>query len=71
MTPRAWTRDFSEAMQFAWTCLRTFWTEDIWPLLMTVWIFLVMAAPIIVVILVLWYLDSIGYRASPGFYSIG
>ena len=71
MTPHPWTRELTEAMHVVGTGLRQFWTDDIWPLLMSVWIFLVMAAPIIVVILVLWYLDSIGYRASSGFYSIG
>lgn len=71
MRGRESIREYSEAAQSIWDDVRTFWRQDIWPLLGTVWVFLVMAAPILLVILVLWYLDSIGWRAGPGFYTIG
>ena len=35
------------------------------------WILFVLAAPLILVILVLWYLDSTGWQAGNGFYTIG
>lgn len=74
MSQPAWAkkglRDFSEAMQYAWSGLLSLWRDDVLPLLTSVGIFLVMAAPILIVILVLWYLDSIGWQASSGFYTI-
>lgn len=51
--------------------MRALWRNKILPVLTALSIFLVMAAPLMLVILVLWYLDSIGWRASPGFYTIG
>lgn len=66
-----WIEAFSDAAQTVWTVLRDLWVKDLWPLLMTLGIFLALAAPIIIVILILWYLDSIGWRAGDGFYTIG
>lgn len=71
MTNRVRIQEYAEAAHAVWADLRSFWLDDVWPVLMTVWIFFVFAAPIIAVILVLWYLDSIGWRAGPGFYTIG
>ena len=71
MSGRESIREYSEAARSIWDDIRAFWRQDVWPLLETVWVFLVMAAPILLVILVLWYLDSIGWRAGPGFYTIG
>lgn len=75
MNHHAWAknalRDFTEAMEYAGSGLRYLWRNELLPLLTSVWIFLVMAAPILLVIGVLWYLDSIGWQASSGFYTIG
>lgn len=75
MSERSWTqgwiRDLAEAVQWAGSAVRAFWRNQILPVLTALSIFLVMAAPLMLVILVLWYLDSIGWRASPGFYTIG
>ncbi|WP_144290080.1 hypothetical protein [Ideonella sp. A 288] len=71
MTNRVWIQEFAEAATAVWQDLRVLWVKDVWPVLMTVWIFFVLAAPIIAVILVLWYLDSIGWQAGPGFFTIG
>ena len=66
-----WIDEFSDEATSAWVAVRTLWIEDIWPILMTFGIFFVFAAPLIGVILILWYLDSIGWRPGPGFYTIG
>ncbi len=71
MWKRAWADELSEAAKAVWTGVRSFWTRDVWPVLMTLWIFLVFTAPLILVILVLWYLDSIGWHTDSGFYTIG
>ena len=65
-----WMRDFSEAMEYGRGLVQSLWRNELLPLLTSIGIFLVMAAPMIGVIAVLWYLDSIGWRASPGFYTI-
>ncbi len=71
MLNRAWIADIADAATTIGAWLRTIWTRDVWPLLMTSWILFVLAAPLILVILVLWYLDSIGWQAGSGFYTIG
>jgi hypothetical protein len=71
MLKRVWVEELSEAAKYVWEGLRSFWMNDVWPVLMTVWIFLVFASPIILVILILWYLDWSGWRSGSGFYTIG
>ena len=46
MLNRAWITELSDAAKFAWTELRLFWVRDVWPLLMTLGIFVVFAAPL-------------------------
>jgi hypothetical protein len=75
MLKRAWMLELWEEARTAWTAMRTalrsFWTQNVWPVLMTLWVFFALVAPMIVVILILWYLDSIGWRSGSGFYTIG
>jgi hypothetical protein len=71
MLKRAWIEELSEAARSVWTALCSFWTKGVWPVLTTLWIFFVLAAPLIIVIMILWYLDSIGWRSGNGFYTIG
>lgn len=71
MLKRAWIEELSDEAKSAWVILRAFWSEDVLPLLMMAWMFFVVAVPLIIVILILWYLDSIGWRSSDGFYTIG
>ena len=66
MLNRAWIADIADAATTIGSWLRAFWVRDIWPLLMTAWILFVLAAPLILVILVLWYLDSTGWQAGNG-----
>jgi hypothetical protein len=71
MLKRVWIEELSDAAVAVWADIRSIWVRDVWPVLMTGWIFFVLAAPLIIVILILWYLDSTGWRSSGGFYTIG
>jgi hypothetical protein len=71
MLNRAWIAEVADAATTIGSWLRAIWVRDIWPLVMTTWILFVLAAPLILVILILWYLDSSGWRAGNGFYTIG
>jgi hypothetical protein len=66
MLKRAWIEELSDDAKSVWLVLRNFWIQAIWPVLMTFWIFFALAAPILIVILVLWYLDSIGWQPGSG-----
>ncbi|HRD95265.1 MAG TPA: hypothetical protein PLA97_02545 [Rubrivivax sp.] len=71
MLSRVWMAEIVDAARTIGAWLRAVWTRDIWPLLMTTWILFVLAAPLLLVILVLWYLDASGWQAGKGFYTIG
>lgn len=71
MLKRAWIDEMAEAAVAVWDDLLAFWQREVWPIFLAVWFFVLLAAPIALVVLLLWYLDSIGWRASAGFYTIG
>jgi len=71
MLKRAWIEELSEEANSVWAALSSFWTQDVWPVLTTLWIFFVLAVPLIIVIMILWYLDSIGWKSGASFYTIG
>ena len=71
MLSRVWIAEIVDAARTIGAWLRALWMQHIWPLLMTTWILFVLAAPLILVILVLWYLDASGWQARKGFYTIG
>ena len=71
MREDSWSQVFSEMADATWGVFVKFWKHDIWPLLSTMWLFFVLAVPLLIVILILWYLDSIGWRAEGGYYKIG
>jgi hypothetical protein len=71
MALRSWIDETAEVASAAWAGLRSLWVDNVWPVLLSISIFFVLAAPLVVVILILWYLDSIGWRSSSGFYTIG
>jgi hypothetical protein len=75
MLNRAWMVELSEEARSAWialrSALRALWMQYVWPVLTTLWVFFAVLAPMLVVILILWYLDSIGWRSGSGFYTIG
>ncbi len=47
------------------------WQQDIWPLLMALGFLCALALPMVIMMLVLWYIDSTGWRPVGGFYKIG
>ena len=71
MLKHVWIEELADEAKSAWVVLRSFWVRNVWPVLMTLCIFFVFAAPLIIVILILWYLDSIGWQSGHGFYTIG
>ena len=71
MQKHVWIEELADEAKSAWVVLRSFWLRGVWPILMTLWIFFLFAAPLIIVILILWYLDSIGWKSGAGFYTIG
>lgn len=71
MLNRVWIDEMAEAAVAVWDDLRGFWLREVWPLFLAVWFFFLLAAPLLLVVALLWYLDSIGWRAGAGFYTIG
>ena len=71
MNTQPWIREASELGQRLRAALRWAWEEMVVPFCATVGAFLIMAAPILLTMLLLWYLDSVGWRPSQGFYTIG
>ena len=51
--------------------LKRLWLESIWPLVMGFSLFGFLAVPLLIVLAVLWYLDSIQWRPEAGHYKIG
>jgi len=66
-----WGQAFAELLKGIGDAFVRFWKQDMVQVALTVGMFLALAAPLLLVVLVLWYLDYIGWRASSGFYTIG
>lgn len=66
-----WSQAFAELFDATVAALVRFWKQDIVQVGLVVGMFLALAAPILLVILVLWYVDSTGWRPTGGFYKIG
>jgi hypothetical protein len=71
MLNRTWVEEISLNAKAAWNDLRLLFVQQVLPILMALWMFFVLSAPIAIVIIILWYLDSIGWRSGSGFYTIG
>ena len=71
MAQGMWKKDFDELVTDVTTAVVRFWKEDIWPMFNAVSFFFLLALPLLLVLLVLWYLDAIGWRSDSGFYKIG
>ena len=66
-----WGQAFAELLKAITDAFVRFWKQGIVQVALTVGMFLALAAPLLLVVLVLWYLDFIGWRSSSGFYTIG
>ncbi len=71
MQDGTWSQEFSELARALLATIARFWNEQVIPLALTLGVFLVVALPLLIVIAVLWYLDSTGWRPESGFYKIG
>lgn len=71
MAQGMWKKDFDELVTDVTTAVVRFWKEDVWPMFNAVSFFFLLALPLLLVLLVLWYLDEIGWRSDSGFYKIG
>ncbi len=49
----------------------SFWKEDVWPLFMGFSFFFFLAVPLLIVLGILWYLDSIDWKPEHGRYKVG
>lgn len=67
----AWTQAFSELVDAIVAGFVRFWKQDIIQVGLSIGMFFALAIPLLIVILVLWYIDSTGWRPASGFYKIG
>lgn len=66
-----WGQALAELIDSAVAAFVRFWKTDVVQVGLTVGMFLTLAVPLLLVVLVLWFLDYTGWRASSGFYTIG
>jgi hypothetical protein len=66
-----WSQALEELVDTTVAAFVRFWKQDIVQVALVVGMFLALAAPILLLILVLWYVDSTGWRPAGGFYKIG
>jgi hypothetical protein len=71
MQDRTWSQELAELLEAAATAFVGFWKRDMVQVGLTVLMFLALAVPLLLVILLLWYLDYTGWRPARGFYTIG
>ena len=66
-----WNEDVLKLGRSLYRWLKRLWWETLWPLLMGFSLFGFLAVPLLIVLAVLWYLDSIQWRPEAGHYKIG
>lgn len=71
MQDGAWSQAFSELAATTMQALVRLWKQDIVQVGLAIGMFLALALPLLIVILLLWYIDSTGWRPAGGFYKIG
>jgi hypothetical protein len=71
MQDSTWTRAFLEFLETVLAAFVRFWKQDMVQVFLTVGMFFALAVPLLIVILILWYIDSTGWRPTGGFYKIG
>ncbi len=71
MPDNTWSEAFSELLATSRQTLVRLWKQDITQVALTIGLILALALPLTIVILLLWYLDSTGWRPEGGFYKIG
>jgi hypothetical protein len=71
MQDSTWTRALLELVETVLAAFVRFWKQDMVQVFLAVGMFFALAVPLLIVILVLWYIDSTGWRPTGGFYKIG
>lgn len=71
MLDRSWIEACSEIGTSVSDALVRLWKQDLVQVGLAIGMFLALALPLLFVILLLWYVDSTGWRPSGGFYKIG
>ena len=67
MQESSWSQALTEIVQAVVATFVRFWKQDMVQVLLTVGMFLALALPLLLVVLLLWYLDATGWRPSSGF----
>ena len=71
MNQEFWNEDLLKLARILYGWLKRLWWESLWPIVMGFSLFGFLAVPLLVVMAVLWYLDSIQWRPEEGHYKIG
>jgi hypothetical protein len=71
MENNTWTEALEEIAESIRAAFVRFWKQDIVQVGLTVGMFFALAIPLLLVILILWWIDSTGWRPAAGFYKIG
>jgi hypothetical protein len=71
MQDGGWSQAFSELAASAVRALVRLWKQDIVQVGLAIGMFLALALPLLIVIALLWYVESSGWRPAGGFYKIG
>lgn len=71
MREGTWGQALAELVQAIVDGFVRFWKQDIVQVGLALGMFLALAVPLLIVMLLLWYLDSTGWRPASGFYKIG
>ena len=62
MQESSWSQALTEIVQAVVATFVRFWKQDMVQVLLTVGMFLALALPLLLVVLLLWYLDATGWR---------
>jgi ABC-type dipeptide/oligopeptide/nickel transport system permease component len=71
MNDGTWGQALAEIVATVVAAFVRFWKNDVVQIGLTVAFFFALAIPLLLVMLLLWYLDSTGWRPEGGFYKIG
>lgn len=71
MQDGSWSQAIAELLRDGIAAVVRFWKQVVVQVGLTLGVFGALALPLVLVILLLWYLDSTGWRPASGFYKIG
>jgi len=71
MKQHFWDRDLLELALGLYHGILRFFKEQVWPMMMGFSFFFFLAVPLLIVLGILWYLDSIDWKPEHGRYKIG